>query len=1406
MEENLVKKMLAKVYEIIKKINNLTMQMHDVLTGTKELDEEAGNGLHSKFERLETAIFKKLGLILSTKDIQIKKIQKIHKYDKIIRGLMGKVPEFNFEKYVKSRKSGYAKWMSLGTSFQKKIGYAYYKIPYQLVDYLRLRRKMRKQIKKGEYIMGLGLDIQNEKLKKLVKKAEKIKDFLDEHNLMEKGEKYRKKLEKSEAYLEKMEAKKEVYETRKDEIKTAWDKCKRKAKQNIDEISEYIISTTGDTEHKYNLLGYMYGKNKGVEVDEITSRFATAHNKVYEKTKNFKKKIDNIEELECNVGTYMEYIIYSILGVVVPYKNNCYCVPVYIQKIIFRFMKFWESRSKNKAIFNYLTQESDLKHNGYITELKKEINNYHNDTPREEFNGFKEYCKYNTTAFDYIICCALIYRDDVFCYGHLFEKVYEYATNFLRTNNVIMYKWGTRKTHLKLWRTTSYKEIKAGSWLLNKNLNPKELKKMKERNYFNYFRNQTSNRAHGLFLLPIMMKFDVHMGAMYFIERMFEITHNNFNPNSLSITKGGGLVTYMGKQIDKFRVGDKVYKYQKQENKKMDTSTGKRLDERIGDLISSGYSNYDNKQIKNNINQIISKFRTSINDQYKKFKLDIKDMKEDAKKKKGQHLINIIKVLLRVTKQNIKREINSDLVNPEHQSKQSEIIDNIKNFFEKIKKPVYEYLRDKSSQATKITNILKYEDTFFEHILVRDEQNRKKEGEILAQIENNVANNQVNYNNLIGLGISPALTNYLLPRDQYIESGNQGQIYPKMYYYKALKMYGLVKEGSPTRDIIRFDKFSNKFFSLRNNPSAMGGYHRNYYENDSDIVRIGLGAFANDSVIFDESYYYNPEQCTNKKCQNFFYKGIGLHIIRNKNSRDADTISDTIEYDDDTLPTILYISEKANKDDFYETSSIKHPNLNDIEINEIAPPTLINDNSFIGKEINLRGKVTPINLRQETDYRLLGMSLFWSEELKKILTFYDKVKKLLGIKGGNRVAKITKTDKQIISNWLQKGGDNTRNLILEQTELLIKSIKRENVNDIRRHFNSLQKSINISNNRDVQKNFVEVKSSIPIAIERSSYSRSATSRSERRRKSQSSRSVRSRKSSSSRRERSRESQSSQGRRQSLQGQQQSLQQLNLNNTTYSIVDKLGHGGFGDAYLINEVGNKGTFVLKGFKQRKGKNRNNCSKSWKKEQQNLEKINAYCDKNFVCMVSSGKEITINGNEYCNYIILNYVSGWKQCQPTGSCTLKKYNEVNRNINEIISIMRKLLEQVTILHNTVKMAHSDIKPDNILVTKINGNVEPRIIDFGLSCSEKQSSYSGGTTKYMPKWYKDSKGRKFDDVKKYDIYALGMTFTQMNKKLKNTKIINFIENNMMSDKNDIKTIDKCLDAFNKIFPKVTGK
>jgi serine/threonine protein kinase len=119
---------------------------------------------------------------------------------------------------------------------------------------------------------------------------------------------------------------------------------------------------------------------------------------------------------------------------------------------------------------------------------------------------------------------------------------------------------------------------------------------------------------------------------------------------------------------------------------------------------------------------------------------------------------------------------------------------------------------------------------------------------------------------------------------------------------------------------------------------------------------------------------------------------------------------------------------------------------------------------------------------------------------------------------------------------------------------------------------------------------------------------------------------------------------------------------------------------------------------------------------------------------------------------YFVLEYVDG---------TPLTKYcHEKRLTIRQRLNLFIQICNGIQHAHQK-QVIHSDLKPTNILVTTIEGNPVPKIIDFGLSSNFESQTESGdpsGTWEYMPP--EQAKGKRLDI--KADIYSLGVILFQL--------------------------------------------
>lgn len=107
--------------------------------------------------------------------------------------------------------------------------------------------------------------------------------------------------------------------------------------------------------------------------------------------------------------------------------------------------------------------------------------------------------------------------------------------------------------------------------------------------------------------------------------------------------------------------------------------------------------------------------------------------------------------------------------------------------------------------------------------------------------------------------------------------------------------------------------------------------------------------------------------------------------------------------------------------------------------------------------------------------------------------------------------------------------------------------------------------------------------------------------------------------------------------------------------------------------------------------------------------------------------------------------------------------YTENPMKAEEIANIIYKITIPLEFCHEHL-IIHGDIKPDNVIVTRTNDELEPILIDFGSSRSiltrdieQKHSTYcvgTFGTDKYCAPEYHSAKISTYSDI-----YSLGVMF-----------------------------------------------
>lgn len=195
-------------------------------------------------------------------------------------------------------------------------------------------------------------------------------------------------------------------------------------------------------------------------------------------------------------------------------------------------------------------------------------------------------------------------------------------------------------------------------------------------------------------------------------------------------------------------------------------------------------------------------------------------------------------------------------------------------------------------------------------------------------------------------------------------------------------------------------------------------------------------------------------------------------------------------------------------------------------------------------------------------------------------------------------------------------------------------------------------------------------------------------------------------------------------------------------------------GFDEVYELGDILGEGTFgiVKKGMNLITGKNvavkiqkdrKKDSTELFKKEIKNLRELIQEC-KAFVCIEGWGM---YKGKVF---IAMEYVNGVSLSEYIGM------TDINFRKRKFMLIADQLIAAVETLHKK-GMAHTDIKPDNVMINPKTSKVN--LVDLGLGCNKDTKCHLGGTKMYMPITQMTG---TLSDRQKGDWYSLALTLLEI--------------------------------------------
>ncbi|MCZ6793658.1 MAG: FHA domain-containing serine/threonine-protein kinase [Planctomycetota bacterium] len=200
---------------------------------------------------------------------------------------------------------------------------------------------------------------------------------------------------------------------------------------------------------------------------------------------------------------------------------------------------------------------------------------------------------------------------------------------------------------------------------------------------------------------------------------------------------------------------------------------------------------------------------------------------------------------------------------------------------------------------------------------------------------------------------------------------------------------------------------------------------------------------------------------------------------------------------------------------------------------------------------------------------------------------------------------------------------------------------------------------------------------------------------------------------------------------------------------YEVVSRLGAGGFGTVYKVRHVFRKKYYALK-TPHREFARDETFRVRFERE---IEAMERFVHTDAVMIRDSG--ITETGTPYYT---MDFIDG-------ESLKVALQREKQLPVERALRIIRRILRVLEVAH-AHQIIHRDIKPDNILLTRVSGRETVKVLDFGVAklldlVGDTGSVTRGarvGTPKYMSP--EQITGEGLDP--RSDLFSLGIVFYEL--------------------------------------------